>query len=161
MLNLNDTLKGCHKNWDLFSEQVPITILYTRKKGTTSLLHTIILSFSHKINSSHKTHIIFFSHTNTFMTSRHCFTCNELGNTSYTCFACHRLMCIPCTIAHVLSTSYPAKIIRNCPFCNSRLTEHETKRLYLANLEYAGSTTDNTHQHKATKYKQSKHSPYI
>ena len=143
------------KNWDFFSEPVPNRIVIIIKKGP-------LLSFTLSPSRFRtKLELNIISHINTFMTSECCSTCNELGNTSYTCFTCHRFMCIPCVIAYVLSASYPARIIRNCPFCNTNLTAHLIKRLYLANLEYAGLRTNVTHQHNTTWYKQRKHNPYI
>ena len=143
------------KNWDFFSESVPNRIIIIIKRGHFSPSYYYSLVFCTKLRLN------IISHINTFMTSEYCSTCNESGNTSYTCFTCHRFMCTPCIIAYVLSTSYPAKIIRNCPFCNTSLTTHEIKRLYLANLEYAGLRTNVTHQHNTTWYKRRKHNPYI
>ena len=153
ILNQNNSLKGQIETSFLYQYQNKISIT----KRWPFLSFILPLSrFSHKTKTQHD-----HTYINIFMTSEFCSTCNELESTPYSCSTCHKFMCIPCVIAYVLSASYPAKIIRNCPFCNTSLTTHVIKRLYLANLEYAGSGTNVTHQPHTIRYERRNGNPYI
>ena len=127
---------------------------YQFKKKGISLSHSLI--FRTKIQPQHTT-----THTSTFlMTANFCSTCSKLGNTPYSCSNCRSFICIPCIIAFILSATYPAKIIRNCPFCNITLTTQLTKSLYLANLEYANLGINKAHRPSTAQRKESNNNPY-